>query len=119
FRIGEHYGWNGARFKARAFMSGDSFNSHSPFVRGLVRQHGLTRDITNRVDRRILRPALQINFDKTALSLSDSSFLKTIDLGVWTASNRNEHAIKHLLSFFDVCSFKAHAYAVLLLGNRS
>ena len=41
-------------------------------------------------------------------------FFQSIDFRIRPATDRNQHAIKHLLGLFDAGAFKAHAHAILL-----
>ncbi len=81
FGIGEHDCRNRRGFEGD-LVSSDGFDGDTSLVRSLVRQHGLTNHVADRVDEGIGGLKLLVHFDKATRVDLHLRFVESGDLGV-------------------------------------
>ena len=91
-RIGEDHGGNRRRLEHR-LVPGDRFDGDARFVRRLVRQHRLARDVADREDRRLLGAALEVGLDEALVVDLDPGPVEAVDPRVRPAADRDQHVV--------------------------
>src|SRR4029077_11514651 len=84
------------------FASGHGFDCSSALVHGLVGEHRLTHDVTNREDRGIIGLQLFVYLNEALRVYAHASFVEAGDFGVWLSSDRYQDFVENLLALFHV-----------------
>src|SRR6266699_2020012 len=94
YGIGKNNRGNGTWLKCN-FVTCDRFDCGAPFMRSLVRQHGLPGHVADGVDHRIIRLQLLVYLDEPAWADPHLSFFKPRNLGVRFASHGDQNLVEN------------------------
>src|SRR5438445_7433191 len=111
FRIGKNNRGNGTWLKCN-FVTCDRFDCGAPFMRSLVRQHGLPGHVADGVDHRIIRLQLLVYLDEPAWADPRLSFFKPRNLGVRFASHENQNLVENSFALLDLRPIEGAANSV-------
>src|SRR3954470_23424689 len=96
--IGEHDRGNRERRELDVAIAGNRVDGRAPFVRRLVRQHRLARDVADRVDVRLAGTPALVSDDEAALVDFDAQLVEAGNRRVGTPADRDQHAIEGLIA---------------------
>src|SRR5438552_9342042 len=118
FRIGKNNRGNGTWLKCN-FVTCDRFDCGTPFMRSLVRQHGLPGHVADGVDHRIIRLQLLIYLDEPAWADPRLSFFKPRNLGVRFASYGDQNLVDNSFALLDLRPIEGDANSARFFLYRS
>ena len=90
------------------FLSGSRFGCNVALVHGLVREHRLPGDVTDRVDVRDIRPHLRVDADEATLVDGDPSLIRGNRFSIRPAPHRQQHEVVGLRAFRRLLAFERH-----------
>src|SRR5882724_1315053 len=118
FGIGKNNRGNGTWLKCN-FVTCDRFDCGAPFMRSLVRQHGLPGHVADGVDHRIIRLQLLVYLDEPAWADPRLSFFKPRNLGVRFASHGDQNLVENSFALLDLRPIEGDANSARFFLYRS